>query len=141
MPTQSRILATLLLLHSLFGIAWIWTVGQRSEFYRLFVMPAGTIVLIGIAAAVGLFLGRRWGRWLGMLFYLIQVVDVWTAGFRWAFTLGLGFDVALGWIDEAEISVDLVSLAMLVWLVWLGGGGPRERGSGAVAGKNRPGVE
>lgn len=132
MPIQSRILATLLLLHSLFGIAWIWMVGQRSGFFPLFVIPAGTIVLIGISAGIGLFLGRRWGWWLGMPFYLIQVVDIWTAGFRWAFTLGLSVDVAVGWIDEAEIGVDLVSLAMLVWL---GVAGPANVDAARLPGK------
>lgn len=116
MPRQDRILVTLLILHGLFGVAWIWWVGRQSGFFPLFVIPAGVLALIGVTGGVGLFRRRRWGWWLGVLFYLIQVVDVWTAGFRWVFTLGLSLDVELGWIGDGGFGVDLLALAMLVWL-------------------------
>ncbi|MGO4223653.1 hypothetical protein AB4Y64_17600 [Lysobacter sp. TAF61] len=115
MTKQDKILAGILLAHGSLGVLWIVWVASQIVVPAAFLATNLALAGIGIAAGIGWFKQRRWAAYLGIGFYLVQLVHVLTPTFQWSFTLGFNLNISLGWLSEGELGINLVALVMLLW--------------------------
>lgn len=113
---QDKFIASILLAHGIFGIAWTFWVASQIGYPVLFLAQTLTLVVISVAAATGWFRHRRWGVWLALVFYIAQLVHVVTPTYQWSLTLGLHLMLSFGWLSEGQIGINLLALGMLLWL-------------------------
>jgi hypothetical protein len=116
MAVQDKIIAGILLVHSTLGMLWTFWVGSQVGFPAVFLATNLALAAIGLAAGVGWLKQRRWAAYLGILFFLVQLVHVLTPTFQWSFTLGFNLNIALGWLSSGELGINLFALVMLVWV-------------------------
>jgi len=95
---------------------------------RLFLVLSGLLVLLLVASAVGLIVGKKWGRWcgriasfyqLGLLLLFILAV-VFGASYLWGLYGGVGTGAALIFIVIAALLIEALGLLPLFKLRALG---------------------
>jgi hypothetical protein len=116
MAAQDKIIAGVLLIHSTIGIVWTFWISSQIGFPAVFLATSLALAVIGLAAGLGWLKRRRWAAYLGILFFLAQLVHVLTPTFQWSFTLGFNLNIALGWLSSGELGINLFALIMLGWL-------------------------
>ncbi len=116
MAVQDKIIAGILLVHSTLGTLWTYWIGSQLGFPVVFLVTNLMLAAIGIAAGIGWLKWHRWAVYLGILFFLVQLVHVLTPTFQWSFSLGFNLSIALGWLSSGELSINLFALVMLVWV-------------------------
>lgn len=116
MAVQDKIIAGLLLVHSTLGILWAFWIGSQIGFPAMFLATNLALAAMGLAAGIGWIKQRRWAAYLGISFFLVQLIHVLTPAFQWSFTLGFNLNMALGWLSSGELGVNLFALIMLVWV-------------------------
>ncbi len=115
MAMQDKIIAGIMLVHGSLGILWTFWVSSQIGFPPVFLAANLVLAAIGIAAGIGWFKQRRWAVYLGIVFFLVQLVHVLTPTFQWSFTLGFNLNIALGWLSSGELGLNLFALVMLLW--------------------------
>ena len=116
MAIQDKIIAGILLAHSTLGILWTYWIGSQIGFPAMFIATNLVLAAIGITAGIGWLKRHRWAVYLGILFFLVQLVHVLTPTFQWSFSLGFNLNIALGWLSSGELGINLFALVMLVWV-------------------------
>ncbi|GAB3032799.1 hypothetical protein GCM10027285_14490 [Oleiagrimonas citrea] len=116
MAAQDKVIASILVLHSMLGAVWTYWMASRFGFPVLFLIFNIALVLVGLAAGIGWFRERRWAAWLGSLFFAMQLIHIATTNFHFSFTLGFSMIVAMGWFGVARVGINLFALVMLFWL-------------------------
>ncbi|MEO7325437.1 MAG: hypothetical protein ABIW82_11475 [Dokdonella sp.] len=116
MDTQDKIIASILLIHSSFGILWTCWVAANMGFPVVFIGTNLLLAATGIVAGLGLFKNWLWASFFGIVFFLVQLIHVFTPTFQWSFTLGFGINIMLGWLGAGALGVNLFALLMLGWL-------------------------
>lgn len=116
MAVQDKIIAGILLTHSTLGILWTYWIGSQIGFPAMFLATNLVLAAIGITAGIGWLKRLSWAAYLGILFYLVQLVHVLTSTFQWSFSLGFNLNIALGWLSSGELGINLFALVMLVWV-------------------------
>jgi len=116
MATQDKIIAGAMLIHGSFGTLWTLWAACQTGFPPMFVAANLALAAVGVAAGIGWFMQRRWSIYLGIAFFLTQLVHIFTPTFQWSFTLGFNLTISLGWINTGEFGLNLFALAMLLWV-------------------------
>lgn len=116
MDTQDKIIASILLIHSSLGILWTCWVAANIGFPAAFIGANLLLAATGLVAGIGLFKNWLWAGFFGIVFFLVQLIQVFTSTFQWSFTLGFGINISLGWLGASSVGVNLFALLMLVWL-------------------------
>ena len=115
MAMQDKIIAGVMLVHGSLGILWTFWVASQLGFPASFLAANLGLAAMGIAAGIGWFKRRRWAVYLGIVFFLVQLVHVLTPTFQWSFTLGFNLNISLGWLSSGELGLNLFAFVMLVW--------------------------
>ena len=115
MTMQDKIIAGIMLVHGALGILWTLWVASHIGFPVAFLVANLALAAIGIAAGIGWLKQRRWAVYLGISFFLVQLVHVLTPTFQWSFTLGFNLNIALGWLSSGELGLNLFALVMVLW--------------------------
>lgn len=115
MSRQDKVIAWILILEGAMALATLA--------YAWYVSPSiGTLLLLGplslmsIGAGIGILRRRRWAYILGMIVLLVQVPAVQTPWFYYFLWLGLQFKIYVGTIGAWQVGINLLALAILVWL-------------------------
>lgn len=116
MTLQDKIIGALILIHSTLGVLWTFWVGSEINFPVEFVAPNLALAALGIGSGTAWLKRRWWAAFLAMAFFLAQLVHVFTPTLQWSFTLGLYFNIALGWFSGVELGINLAALVMLIWV-------------------------
>ena len=116
MATQDKIIAGVMLIHGSLGTLWTFWVASQIGFPFVFVAANLALAAIGVAAGIGWFKQRRWAIYLGIAFFLAQLVHILTPTFQWSFTLGFNLNISFGWLSSGELGLNLFALAMLLWV-------------------------
>jgi hypothetical protein len=117
MIMQDKIIAGVMLVHASLGILWAFWVASQIGFPIGFLAANLALAAIGMAAGIGWFGRRRWAVYLGIAFFLAQLIHVLTPAFQWSFTLGFNLNISLGWLSNGELGFNLFALAMLLWSI------------------------
>jgi hypothetical protein len=123
---RRRIVFAVLDLVTAAGVGILLKIGWTSS--TLFLVLAGLLVLLLVASAVGLIVGKKWGRWLariasfyqlGLLLLLILAV-VFGASYLWGLYGSVGTGAALIFIVIAALLIEALGLLPLFKLRALG---------------------
>jgi hypothetical protein len=115
MTMQDKIIAGIVLVHGSLGTLWTFWVASQIGFPAAFIAANLALAAMGIAAGIGWFKRRHWAVYLGIAFFLVQLMHILTPTFQWSFTLGFNLNVALGWLSSGELGLNLFALVMLFW--------------------------
>ena len=113
---QDKVIASITVLHGTLGSLWAFFVASQNAFPVFFLVTNSTLAAMGLASGVGSLLRLRWALHLMLLFYLIQLIHVFTQQIQFSFTLGANFIFSLGWwAPNAQVGINIFALIMLVW--------------------------
>jgi len=135
MSTLDRLVAWILLINGVIGLAAFATLGVASGYAQPGTPTSGIAFMappIALAFVAGFYSlrGRPWARWLGLLFYLVQIVGYQSPGFTLYFQCGISFRETwqLG-ASSLTVGYSAIGLALLSALVIAD---ERDRSSGRV---------
>jgi hypothetical protein len=113
---HEKVIGSLLIVHALHGVWWVYEAHARVASPALFATLNVILAAIGLSAGIGYFKAYASARVLGQLFYGVQVPQLLLGPFIWSFTLGLQLVFSFGWINFGQIGVNILALAMLIWI-------------------------
>lgn len=116
MAIQDKIIAGVILVHSSLGVLWTIFVASHIGFPIVFLATNLALAAAGVVAGVGLLKKLHRATYVGIGFFLVQLVHVLTPTFQWSFTLGLSLNITLGWLSNGELGLNMFALGMLLWL-------------------------
>lgn len=115
MSTQDKIIGGIFLAHGLLGALWAVWVAWSLGFPISFLIGNLVLAAIGVATGRGWLKRKPWAPYLGLVFYLVQLPQVFATTFQWSFTLGLNLIVSIGGMNGGELGLNLFALVMLLW--------------------------
>ncbi|MBE1159533.1 hypothetical protein [Dyella acidiphila] len=116
MLRQQKLIGSALIVHAVYGVGWICESFERAASPALFVALNVLLAVLGLSAGIGYLKQADWARSLAQLFYFVQIPQLAIGFVAWSFTLGLQMVFSVGWIDFGQIGVNVVALAMLIWI-------------------------
>jgi|SRR5690242_597956 hypothetical protein len=94
-------------------LAWLlWRSGSLPLGVWITFLP---LAVLALAAGLGSLSGKRWGVLLGVIVFALQTPIVITQSFRFYVWLVIHLDVTAVWTGHAQLGINLVGLAMLIW--------------------------
>jgi hypothetical protein len=116
MSKQDKAIGYIILVHCVLGSLWTLWFASHIGYPVVFLASNLCLVALGVAAGIAMLRRHQWAIRLSVMFYLLQLVHVFSTVLQWSFTLGASFIISAGWFDNGQVGVNLFALGMLFWL-------------------------
>ena len=118
MKTRSYIAGTISLLLALLAAFTTFSLIKNLGFLSF---PHLFLAILGLIGSLMVLFGRVSGKWVLVVFYLVQTIEIFAGDFRFSVNVGIGFPIRsfYGTIEEAMRSphgwgINLLAVAMLI---------------------------
>ncbi|ANB16253.1 hypothetical protein [Dokdonella koreensis] len=115
MGWQDRCIAAVLLVYGLGGIALLIYLATVVPLPAGYLAASAALSGVALAAGVGSLRNRRWARWLGALFFLVQVAQAALPESGSSVLLGLHFTVSVSGVQGGSVAIDPFAVLLLAW--------------------------
>ena len=112
---NEKALAGILIAHGVLGVAWLYWVASNNGFPSSFLAQNLALAAAGISAGIGFLKKKKWSLPVGLFFYGVQILQIFTPTFQFSFSLGVNLNILAGWFKAGSLGVNLFALIMFLW--------------------------